>query len=68
MTVQDQIKSHTGRGRKCSVEANVKAQKYISPGSLSHFTEVTEWASEFTAQAEKLPTLISDLTAIVEAG
>lgn len=67
-TVQDQMKSHIGKGIKCSVEENVKIQKYISPGSLSHFSKVSERASEFIAQAERIPALISDLMAIAEGG
>lgn len=67
-TIQDQMKSHTAKGRKCSVQANVKIQKYISPGNLSHFMKVSEWASEFITQAGRMSFLTSDLTEIAEGG
>lgn len=41
-TIQDQMKSRTTKGRKCSVQANVKIQKYITPGNLLHFMNVSE--------------------------
>lgn len=41
-TIQDQMKSRTTKGRKCSVQANVKIQKYITAGNLLHFMKVSE--------------------------
>lgn len=46
----------------------LKHRKYISPGSVSYFTKVCEWAREFIAQVERMPALISDSMAIAEAG